>query len=245
MPTDVSKAREQATAALGNAWEQARTPFLVALGATDIATQTVTDAVNKVRIQINERADAAKSSLGELPTDLQGLRGKLDPAELRKLVDNYTKQATDFYDHLADRGEDTLGRLRSQPRVQQAINQVEAAQERVGSAVDDARELADDVLGRVTRTTRSFGERAARATETVAEQAAETIEEAGEDSAEAVKSAGTKTASTTRSTTRKAASRTAPAKSTSNSKKESSTTSTATSTSGPASTTNSHSQSSE
>ena len=207
MPTssraDTQKtARDQAAKAIGGAVEQARTPILAALGAGDLATHAVVDTLHKVRTQINERASSAKAGVNDLPSDLGELREKLDPAELRKLVDSYTKSAVKIYNSLADRGEDTLGRLRSQPQVQRAWSQMETAQGRVEGAVEDVRELADDVLGRVTRSTRSFGEKAAQTTEQVADEAGE-----------AVKEAGTKAASTTRSTARKTASRTAAAKS--------------------------------
>jgi heparin binding hemagglutinin HbhA len=198
---DVRKAGEQARAAVTGAFEQVRTPLLAALGAGDLATQAVVDVVNKTREQLTERAEAARSAAGELPTDVSSLREKLDPAELRKLVDEYADAAAKLYQHLAEQGEKALDKLRSQPQFKRAIDQldqaVETAQQRAESAVEDARELADEVLGKVVRRTRSTGEKAAREVIELADDAAETVHEAGADVAHEL-----------RSTTRKAANRT-------------------------------------
>jgi heparin binding hemagglutinin HbhA len=195
---DVRKAGEQAVEAL-------RTPLLAALGAGDMATQAVRDAVNKTRARVNEGADAAKGAVDELPRDLAGVREKLDPAELRKLVDDYTEAAQKLYQKLADQGEDALNKLRAQPQVRKALDQVEEAiaalQDRVGDVAGDAREMADEVLAKVTRRTRSVGEKTARAAERAGVDAAETVTELGEDVAHEVRSAS-----------RKAANRTAPRK---------------------------------
>jgi heparin binding hemagglutinin HbhA len=206
MPTvptieDVRKAGEQARVAVTNAFEQVRTPLLAAIGAADLATQAVVDAVNKTREQLTERAEAARSAVDELPTDVNSLREKLDPAELRKLVDEYADAAVKLYQHLAEQGEKALDKLRAQPQFKRAIDQldqaVETAQQRAESAVEDARELADEVLGKVVRRTRSTGEKAARE-----------VVELADDAADAVHEAGAQTAHEVRSTTRKAANRT-------------------------------------
>src|SRR3954463_3692798 len=146
LPTqeELRKAGEQAANA-------ARTPLLAALGAGDLATKAVIEALNKAKSSFDERTEAAKTAVDELPTELSGLREKLDPAELRKLVDAYTQSALHLYTYLAEQGEATLAKFRSQPQVKKATAQVEgvvdAAQKRAESAAADARELADDVLG--------------------------------------------------------------------------------------------------
>lgn len=195
---DVRKAGEQAVEVL-------RTPLLAALGAGDLATQAVRDAVSKTRTRVNEGADAAKGAVDELPRDLAVVRDKLDPVELRKLVDEYTEAAQKLYQKLADQGEGTLTKLRTQPQVRKALDQVEEAiatlQSRVGDAAGDARELADEVLAKVTRQTRSVGEKTARSVQRNAGEAAGAIEDLGDE-----------VAHETRSATRKAANRTAPRK---------------------------------
>jgi heparin binding hemagglutinin HbhA len=206
MPTvptidDVRKAGEQARAAVTNAFEQVRTPLLAAIGAGDLATQAVVEAVNKTRDQLTERAEAARSAVDELPTDVTSIREKLDPAELRKLVEEYADAAVKLYQHLAEQGEKAVEKLRTQPQFKRAIDQldqaVETAQQRAESAVGDARELADEVLGKVVRRTRSTGEKAAREVIELADDAADAVHEAGAQAAHEV-----------RSTTRKAANRT-------------------------------------
>ena len=197
-PEDVRKAGEQAATL-------ARTPLLAALGAGDLAAKAVVEALAKARARVNERTEAAKSAVDELPSDLGGLRAKLDPAELRKLVDAYTQSALQLYHYLAEHGEETLDKLRTQPQLKRAVEQVEAAQHRAGDLAGEARELADDVLGKVTRRVRSAGEEAAKRTEDVAEDVAVKVEEAGVEAAEEIRTA-------TRKTTAKTAPRkTAPA----------------------------------
>jgi heparin binding hemagglutinin HbhA len=204
LPTteDVRKAREQAVAVLSTAAESVRTPLLAALGAGDLATQAVVDAVTRARTKVNESATTARESV---PTDLAGLREKVDPAELRKLVDEYTDAAQKLYQKLAGQGEDTLTKLKTQPQVSKGIDQLEEAiatlQHRVGDVAGDARELAEEVLSKVTRRTRSVGEKTARR-----------IENATEDAAVAVEGAGAEVAHDVRSASRKAANRTAPRK---------------------------------
>lgn len=192
--TKADDVREQATAAVKDAIEQVRTPLLAALGAGDLAAKAVADAVNRAK----ERAESTRTAVNELPT-------KVDPSELRKLVDDYTDAALKLYQKLADQGEDALGKLKTQPQVKKAIEQLEeaiaTAQARAGDVAGDARALAEDVLARVTRKTRSVGEKTAITAERVAAEVAEAVEEAGEDVAHEV-----------RSTSRRVANKTAPAR---------------------------------
>ncbi|WP_199441596.1 hypothetical protein [Umezawaea beigongshangensis] len=160
---ELRKAGEQAAAA-------ARTPLLAALGAGDLAAKAVVEALNKAKSRFEERSEAAKNA----PNEFAGLRDRLDPAELRKLVDAYTQSAMQLYGYLAEQGEQTLDKLRSQQQVKKAA--------------DDARELADDVLGKVTRRTRAVGEKVADATDDVTEKLAVTVEEVGGDVAHEVRS---------------------------------------------------------
>lgn len=75
---EVQKVREQAANALGGAAEQARTPLLAVLGAGDLAAQTVYEAVQKVRTQLNEHVDSAQQ---DLPADLTDLRARIEPEQ--------------------------------------------------------------------------------------------------------------------------------------------------------------------
>lgn len=197
------KTEESGRDIVNNAFEQLRAPLLAALGVGEVTAQAVVDAMNKARAELNDRTGSVRLAADDLPKDLGELREKLDPAELRKLVDDYTQAALDLYKYLVEHGEKALDKVRSQSQVKRALEQVEdavqAAQDRFEDVTGDARELADDVLGRITKRTRSVGERAARATEQVAEQTAEAVTEAGEELAHE-----------TRSVSRQAANRTDP-----------------------------------
>lgn len=182
------KARPHNGSTVNVVFEQARTPLFAAFGATDMAAQVVRDAVVKACEQVAGRAEAAK----DLPSDLASLRDRLGPTELRKAVDQYTEAVVNGYHKLAEHGEGAYEKLREQPQVKRAIEQLE-------SVATTAQGRADDVLGRVTRQTRSVGEKAARATERATDRAAEVMDNLGEDVAREV-----------RSTSRKAANRTAP-----------------------------------
>jgi heparin binding hemagglutinin HbhA len=211
LPTsaDVRKVRAEATKAVNAQIDFVKTPLLAWLGAGDLAVNKVNDAVAKARTRGAERRDAARARAEKLQSQLSDLPEKLTTEELRKR-----------YTELADRGEDTLERIRRQPRVAKAIETVEDAnrrvEKRVEKAVDDVHDVGEEVLGRVSTETRSVGERAARATQRFSSEAADTVTKVSAEVAEEVEEAGDEAASATRSASRKAANRTAPAKSTSN-----------------------------
>src|SRR5437588_11613055 len=79
------------------ALEQARIPLLALVGVGDYAAKSVVDALQKVRKQVNERAEAARSTVDDLPSEISGLRGRIEPGELRKVVDSYTSSAVQTY----------------------------------------------------------------------------------------------------------------------------------------------------
>lgn len=197
--------------------DQVRTSLLAALGAGNLASQAVVDAVGKAKERATATGEAARKNIEELPTDVESLRGKLDPAELRKLVDAYTDAALKLYGKLAETGEQTWDKIVAQPQVKKAIEQLEdalqQAQGRVEEVTTETRERVDGVLAKVTRQTRSTGEKTARKVQTVADDAAEKIEELGDELAHETRSVARKTAnktaprsaSTTRRTTTSAA----------------------------------------
>ncbi|PRX45501.1 heparin binding hemagglutinin HbhA [Prauserella shujinwangii] len=180
-----------------------RTPLLAALGAGNLAGQAVADAMNKAKERVTESSEVARKNIEELPTDVEQLRERFDPAELRKLLDEYTEAALKLYQKLAESGEEAWERLLTQPQVKRSIEQLEealqTAQERVGDFSGDARERVDEVLALVSKRTRSLGEKAATS-----------IGETSSDVAEAIDEAGSEAAHETRSVSRKAANRTSP-----------------------------------
>ncbi|WP_236789833.1 hypothetical protein [Amycolatopsis sp. GM8] len=156
--------------AVNTAVEQLRTPLLAALGAGNLAGQAVADVVGKARERVTEGSEAARKNFEELPTDVTSLREKLDPAELRKLIDEYTEAALKLYNRLAENGEQAWDKFVAEPRVKAVIDQLEG----VGT---DARERVEEVLGLAAKKTRTEGDKAAVDAEVVAEKI-EDVEEA-------------------------------------------------------------------
>lgn len=190
---------------MSNPIDQAKTPFLAAIGAGDYALASVTEAVMNarsraltVRSRAEQRAESARGRVADFPEEfnaqLNELRTKLDPEELRKVADAYVQAAAGIYVSLAERGDEVIAKVRKQPQVEDAI-------ERAEDAAEDARGLTTEVLGTVARQTRSIGEKAARATERVTGRTASAVTEAGAETAHQL-----------RSTSRKAANQTSPPK---------------------------------
>ncbi|WP_410664482.1 hypothetical protein [Amycolatopsis sp. lyj-84] len=172
------------------ALDQFRTPLLAALGAGNLAGQAVIDAVGKAREKVVEGGETARKNIEELPHDVEGLREKLDPAELRKVIDEYTEAALKLYNKLAESGEQAWDKIAAQPQVKKAIEQLE-------DATADTRERIDTVLGKVTKGTRSVGEKTARRVTEVAGEIADEVEEIGDDLAHETRSASRKVANKT------------------------------------------------
>lgn len=193
--TTATKTDTRKTTAL----DQVRTPLLAALGAGNLASQAVVDAVSKAKDRVIESGEAARKNIEEIPHDVEGLREKLDPAELRKVIDEYTEAALKLYNKLAESGEQTWDKIAAQPQVKKAIEQLE-------DATADTRERLDTVLGKVTKGTRSVGEKTARKVTEVAGEIADDVEEIADD----VEEIGDDLAHETRSASRKVANKTAP-----------------------------------
>lgn len=206
LPTaqDVRKARVQASTAAATAFEQARMPLYAALGAGDLATETVVSYARKARGDTETaqaRVAELQASLAHLPaqlrtrmhglnTELTELRGKLEGTELRELVEGYRRALMELYGRLAVRGERVYGHLIAQPQVQRAVGRVghaaDTAEVRVEKFVEEARVLADEVLGRVAARTRSSGERVARTTEDTATEVADATRDVTSTAADSV-----------------------------------------------------------
>lgn len=184
--TTATKTDTRKTTAL----DQVRTPLLAALGAGNLASQAVVDAVSKAKDRVIESGEAARKNIEEIPHDVEGLREKLDPAELRKVIDEYTEAALKLYNKLAESGEQTWDKIAAQPQVKKAIEQLE-------DATADTRERLDTVLGKVTKGTRSVGEKTARKVTEVAGEIADDVEEIGDDLAHETRSASRKVANKT------------------------------------------------
>lgn len=219
---NIRTARRHAEESVTTTVDRVKTPLMAVLGAAETAGSALTDAFTKARSEATGRAhetqDRLQSALddlqrrvSDLPAEIGELRSRLEPAEIRKLADAYGEVAQKAYTSLAERGDDLFGEFRSQPQVKRALGSVEsgvdAAQERLEAVAKDVNDLADDLLSRFARTSRSAGEKTARTTEQRADQLAEQVKEVSDEVAGTVSEAGGEAASSTRSTARKTASR--------------------------------------
>lgn len=185
---------EDVRKAVNTAFEQIKTSMLAALGAGNLASQAVADAVAKARSRVNESSETARKNIEELPADVESIRERLDPTELRKVLDEYTDSALKLYHKLAESGEETWERFVSQPQVKRSIEQLEealqAAQERVDDVTSDARERVDEVFSRVAGRTRQAGERAGTVAEDVTDRVADRIVESAPEAETPAEPAG-------------------------------------------------------
>ncbi|MGB2950608.1 MAG: heparin-binding hemagglutinin [Rhodococcus sp. (in: high G+C Gram-positive bacteria)] len=202
-------------------FDNVRTPIYAAVGAGDAVVQAVADVVAQVRSraetrggEVTERVDTARARIAdlsedvtegveslrerltalpaELPDEIADLRERFTPEELRKVAEAYLKVASDLYTSLAERGEETVERIRRTPAIEEGL-------ERANAAANDVVDLTEQALGTVASQTRAVGERAAAlagvASDKVresAEEVADEIDEAGEDAKEAAASASDK-----------------------------------------------------
>ncbi|WP_040792827.1 heparin-binding hemagglutinin [Nocardia paucivorans] len=144
-------------------------PLLATVGAGDAVYTAVIDAVHQVReraatTDVTARVDEARERFANLPADVQAqfetlrkqlsdlpselpedlaeLREKFTADELRRLAEQYYRQAIDLYSDLTARGEETLERLRANHLVEEQFDRVE-------TLYKDAAERAEEVLERV------------------------------------------------------------------------------------------------
>ncbi|MBF6352607.1 heparin-binding hemagglutinin [Nocardia flavorosea] len=149
-------------------------PLFATVGATDAVYTAVLDAVTQVReraTDVNGRVDEARERFAglpadvqtqfeqirarlaelpsELPEDLAELREKFTPEELRKLAEQYYRQALGLYSDLAVRGEETMERLRANHLLDEQVGRVESLYK---DASGRAEEVFDRVSGLIGRT---------------------------------------------------------------------------------------------
>ncbi|MFC5995670.1 hypothetical protein ACFQE5_15750 [Pseudonocardia hispaniensis] len=184
LPTsaDVRNLREQAA----DQMEAARAPLMAVLGVGD---QAVT-AMNKALAGGRARAEAVQKRLGDLPTEVEGLRSKLATEEIRKTVEEWRAQATKYYEEFAKHGEQTWAELRKQPRIQRALDAIESytakLDAQVEEFVDEAHDAAEKAINVVTGQTRTAAEKSAESVKQAADEAAESVKEATDKAAQSV-----------------------------------------------------------
>ncbi len=142
------------------------TPLFAAVGAGDLALQQVSEVLGQLRERTESatetahaRIEGTRDRLNSLPEDVPAgideLRTRFTPEELRKVAEAYIEVATGIYNSLAERGEETVERLRQQPEFQENVSKAE-------KVYNDAIDLTEDALGTISSQTKSVGERAAK-----------------------------------------------------------------------------------
>lgn len=140
-------------------------PLFAVLGAGDLALEHVNEIVSQLRARTETATESAQAAFAatrerveslpaDLPSEIEELRARFTPEELRKVAEAYIEVATGIYNSLAERGEDALGKLRAQPVVEENLSRVE-------KVYSDAQGLTEGALGTITAQTKLVGERAA------------------------------------------------------------------------------------
>ncbi|BDH59180.1 heparin-binding hemagglutinin [Tsukamurella sp. PLM1] len=154
--------------------------------ATD-ASKDFQTKVDEAQAKVEEARGNAQAKLTEakdgLPKDVDELRAKFTPEELRKVAAAYIQVATDIYESLAERGETAFDRIKSG-------SVIEDATEQATKAYNSAVELTESSLGQVATATKQVGERAAK----LVGRAGDEVSEAAEQAEAAVKETTAKAA---------------------------------------------------
>ncbi|MFC8526652.1 heparin-binding hemagglutinin [Nocardia sp. NPDC057227] len=115
--------------------------------ATDVQSKVGEARERLTRTEVQAQFDSLRERLSglpsELPEDLAALREKFTPEELRRIAEQYYRQALDIYADLASRGEETVDRLRTNQVVDERIQRVE-------TIYNDTVKSAEGVVGRVS-----------------------------------------------------------------------------------------------
>ncbi|MGU3292923.1 heparin-binding hemagglutinin [Williamsia sp. M5A3_1d] len=122
---------------------------------TEAATETAQARIEETRERLTETRERINALPEEVPAGIDDLRTRFTPEELRKVAEAYIEVATGIYNSLAERGEETVERLRTQPEFQENVSKAE-------KVYNDAVDLTEDALGTISSQTKAVGERAAK-----------------------------------------------------------------------------------
>ncbi|MEV0682965.1 heparin-binding hemagglutinin [Nocardia sp. NPDC050378] len=112
------------------------------------ARERIANVPADVQAQFDTIRERLAGLPSELPEDLAELREKFTPEELRKLAEQYYRQALDIYADLAVRGEETVERLRANEAVDEQIGRVESLYKDASARAEEALAKVNDLLGR-------------------------------------------------------------------------------------------------
>ncbi|AZG46118.1 histone H1-like repetitive region-containing protein [Gordonia insulae] len=125
------------------------------LGKAQTKAQSRVDETRDSALAIFEDARTRLSALPvELPADIDDLVARFGPDELRKVAEAYLAVAAGLLTALSERGEEVVGRLKSQPLVEENLPKLE-------KVYNDAVGITEEALGSISGQTRAVGERAA------------------------------------------------------------------------------------
>ncbi|TCK00267.1 heparin-binding hemagglutinin [Nocardia alba] len=133
------------------------------------ARERIANVPADVQAQFDTLRDRISGLPSELPEDLAELREKFTPEELRKLAEQYYRQALDIYADLAVRGEETVDRLRANQAVDEQIGRVETLYKDASARAEDALTKVNDLLGRTKAEAQAVAEVVAEEVDAVVE----------------------------------------------------------------------------
>lgn len=122
-------------------------------GSRDDAQARIDEAL-ATALAIFEEARTKLSALPvELPAEIEDLKARFSPEELRKVAEAYLAVAAGLLTALAERRDEAVEKLKSQPLVGENLPKLE-------KVYNDAVGLTEDALGTISEQTRAVGERA-------------------------------------------------------------------------------------
>lgn len=166
------------------------------------ARERIANVPADVQAQFDTLRERLAGLPSELPEDLAELREKFTAEELRKLAEQYYRQALDIYADLAVRGEETVDRLRANEAVDEQLGRVESLYKDASARAEDALAKVNDLLGRGKAEAEAAAEKVEAVVE--AEVVAVTTEPAPAPKAPAAKKAPAKKAPAKKAAPKKA-----------------------------------------
>ncbi len=199
----------QATTVLNQLRERSEATIEQAQARFDETRDTAQTRFDETWEQAVARFNEAKERLAslpvELPTDLDELRAKFSPEELRKVAESYLAVAAGVLNSLSERGEEVVGKLKEYPLVEENLPKLE-------KVYNDARSLTEEALGTISDQSLTVGERAAALVNLPGEAAKKAPAKKAAAEKAAAEKAPAKKAAAEKAPAKKAAAATAPAK---------------------------------
>ncbi|GAC70151.1 hypothetical protein [Gordonia soli] len=121
----------------------------------DTAEARLTESRDQAVAALEDARERLSNLPVELPAEIEELRAKFTPEELRKVAEAYLAVAAGLLTSLSERGEEVVAKLKSQPLVEENLPKLE-------KVYNEALGLTEDALGTISGQTRAVGERAAK-----------------------------------------------------------------------------------